>query len=129
MLQFVFLGNNGFRFPFAHFPTKEADPASLYTNFWKAVGWLRRFGFQANYCCCDGGEANRSFIKMHFKGQDPVEERFTTINPYTRKPMVFLLDPSVSHFVVTCSVLQIATIMTYCNAQCNTRGCRFFHRR
>ena len=29
VLQFVFLGNNGFRFPFAHFPTKEADPASL----------------------------------------------------------------------------------------------------
>ena len=56
---------------------------------------------------------------MHFKGQDPVEERFTTINPYTRKPMVFLLDPSVSHFVVTCSVLQNATIMTYCNAPCN----------
>lgn len=97
VLQFVFLGNNGFRFPFAHFPTKEADPASLYTNFWKAVGWLKRFGFQTNFCCCDGGEANRSFIKMHFKEKDPVNERFTTINPYTRKPMVFLLDPSVSN--------------------------------
>lgn len=46
VLQFVFLGNNGFRFPFAHFPTKEADPASLYTNFWKAVGWLRGLGFR-----------------------------------------------------------------------------------
>jgi hypothetical protein len=63
VLQFVFLGNNGFPFPFAHFPTKEADPASLYTNFWEAVGWLKRFGFTANYCCCDGGEANRSFVK------------------------------------------------------------------
>lgn len=97
VLQFVFLGNNGFRFPFAHFPTTEADPATIYTNFWKAVGWLRRFGFNTNYCCCDGGEANRSFIKMHFKGKDPEVERFKTINPYTRKPMVFLLDPSVSY--------------------------------
>ena len=43
------------------------------------------------------GEANRSFIKMHFKGKDPVEERFATTNPYKRKPMVFLLDPSVSN--------------------------------
>lgn len=34
---------------------------------------------------------------MHFKEKDPVNERFTTINPYTRKPMVFLLDPSVSN--------------------------------
>lgn len=99
VLQFVFLGNNGFRFPFAHFPTTEVDPSTLYTQFWKAVGWLRRFGFQSNFCCCDGGEANRSFIKMHFKGKDPVKERFTTINPYTRMPMVFLLDPSVSFIV------------------------------
>ena len=98
VLQFVYLGNNGFRFPFAHYPTTEVDPGSLYTNFWKAVGWLRMIGFQVNYCCMDGGEANRSFIKMHFQGKDPEEEKFTTINPYTRKPMVFLLDPSVSKF-------------------------------
>lgn len=37
-----------------------------------------------------------SFIKMHFKGKDPVKEKLTTISPYTRKPVVFLLDPSVS---------------------------------
>lgn len=94
VLQFVFSGNNGFRFPFAHFPTTEADPSSLYVNFWRAVGWVRKFGFQSNFCCCDVGEANRTFIKMHFKDKDAVKERFTTINPYTRKPMVFLLDPS-----------------------------------
>ena len=96
VLQFIYLGNNGFRFPFARYPTTEVDPSSLYTNFWKAVGWLRMIGFQVNYCCMDGGEANRSFIKMHSQGKDPEEEKFTTINPYTRKPIVFLLDPSVS---------------------------------
>ena len=93
ILQFVFLGNNGFRFPIAHFPTKEAKPASLYTNFWKAVGWLRMFGFQTNYCCNDVGEAYRSFIKMHFKGKDPVKERFTTTNPYTKNQWCFFLIP------------------------------------
>ena len=95
ILQFVFLGNNGFRFPFPHFPMKEADLAS-YTNFWKAVGWLKRFGLQTNYCCCDGEEANRSFIQLHFQAKNPEEERFTTIKPYTRTPMVFMLVPSVS---------------------------------
>ena len=94
--KLCFLETMGFRFPFSHFPTKEANPASLYTNFWKAVGRLKRFGFQTNDCCCDGGEANRSFIKLHFQGKNPEKERFTTINPYTRTPMVFMLDPSVS---------------------------------
>ncbi|XP_031555949.1 uncharacterized protein LOC116292737 [Actinia tenebrosa] len=93
-MQFVFLGNTGFRFPFAHFPTREADPASIYVNFWKAVGWLDLYGFNATFCCCDGGQANRSFIQMHFKGKDAIEDNFTTVNPYTRKPMVFILDPS-----------------------------------
>ena len=34
--------------------------------------------------------------KSILKGKDPVKEKFTTICPYTRKPMVFLLDPPVS---------------------------------
>lgn len=49
-----------------------------------------------HYCCCDGGSANRSFIKLHFSGKDPMTEKFTTINPYTREPLVFLMDPYVS---------------------------------
>lgn len=48
-----------------------------------------------HYCCCDGGSANRSFIKLHFSGKDPLTEKFTTINPYTREPLVFLMDPYV----------------------------------
>lgn len=49
-----------------------------------------------HYCCCDGGSANRSFIKLHFSGKDPYAEKFTTVNPYTREPLVFLMDPYVS---------------------------------
>ena len=40
VLQFVLLGNTGFRFPFAHWPTKEVDPSALYILFWIAVFWL-----------------------------------------------------------------------------------------
>lgn len=59
MLQFIFLGNTGFRFPFAHCPTKEADAATLYDLFWNAVLWILKAGIVVTYCCCDGGEANR----------------------------------------------------------------------
>ena len=96
MLQFVFLGHTGFRFPLAHWPTKEVDPATLYIHFWKSVYWLLQGGFSVHYCCCDGGSTNRSFIKLHFSGKDPCAEKFTTVNPYTREPLVFLMDPYVS---------------------------------
>jgi hypothetical protein len=99
VLQFVFLGHTGFRFPFAHWPTTEASATSLYTHFWKAVYWLLQGGFIVHYCCCDGGSANRSFVKLHFKDKDPFAEKFTTINPYTGDQLVFILDPYVSSLI------------------------------
>ena len=99
VLQFVFLGNTGFRFPFAHWPTKEVDPSTLYIIFWKAVFWLLKAAFKVRYCCCDGGEANRSFIKLHFKDKDPFKELFTITNPYTKEPLYFILDFAVSYLL------------------------------
>jgi hypothetical protein len=96
VLQFVFIGNTGFRFPFAHWPTKEVDPSTLYILFWKAVFWLLKGGINIPYCCADGGEANRSLFKMHFNGKDPVKEKFTVINPYTKEPLFFIMDIAVS---------------------------------
>lgn len=48
---------------------------------------------------------------MHFKRKDPVDEKFTTTNPYTRKPMVFLLDPSVSNSPLMMMMMMIDYIM------------------
>jgi len=79
VLQFVFLGHPGFRFPLAHWPTKEVDPATLYIHFWKSVYRLLQGGFSVHYCCCDGESANRSFIKPHFSGLDPYDEKSTLI--------------------------------------------------
>ena len=64
--------------------------------FWRAVKWLLRNGFDVIYCCLDGSTCNRSFIKLQFKGTEPVEKKFTTSNPYTRKSFVFMMDPEVS---------------------------------
>lgn len=78
----MFLGHTGFRFPFSHWPTTEASATSLYTHFWKAVYWLLQGGFIVHYCYCDGGSANRSFVKLHFKDKDPCTEKFTTTVQY-----------------------------------------------
>ncbi|KAK3735262.1 hypothetical protein QZH41_008885, partial [Actinostola sp. cb2023] len=57
-----------------------------------AVFELIKRGITIVYCCCDGGEANRNFIKIHFEGKDPVKENFTIVNPYTREPLIFIMD-------------------------------------
>ena len=91
VLQFVYLGNTGFRFPIVHYPTREVDPSTLYIKFWETVGWLEMAGFSVIYGCCDGGQANRSFIQMHFKGKDAVKEKYTTTNIHTGQPLVLKL--------------------------------------
>jgi len=65
-------------------------------------------GFGVIYCCCDGGQANRSFIQLHFKGKDAVKEKHnTTTNIHTGQPPVFFLDSSVSltEFVIPLTIL------------------------
>jgi hypothetical protein len=84
---------------------KEVDPSTLYILFWKAVFWLLKRGINITYCCCDGGESNRSFIKIHFGDKDPAEENVSVVNPYTREPMIFILDFSVIYFYMYCIYL------------------------
>lgn len=43
-------------------------------------------------------EANRAFVKLHFDGKDPVDELFTVTNPYTKEPMIFILDFAVRSY-------------------------------
>lgn len=43
----------------------------------------------------DGADCNRQLIKMHFKGRDPVKDKFITSNIHTGTPMVFVMDPKV----------------------------------
>jgi hypothetical protein len=40
VLQLVFLGITGFRFPFAHFPSTTANGHELYLLLWKSVNFL-----------------------------------------------------------------------------------------
>ena len=43
----------------------------------------------------DGADCNRQFIKVHFRGRDPVKDKFITSNIHTGTPMVFVMDPKV----------------------------------
>ncbi|CAB4033094.1 Hypothetical predicted protein [Paramuricea clavata] len=94
ILQFMFVGSTGFKFPCCYFPTVEVDAATLYHTFWDVVFDLHEYGFDINLCICDGAEANRSFIKYHFDNLDIIKENFTTTNLYTGEPMIFMVDPS-----------------------------------
>ena len=108
-LQFVFLGNTGYCFPVAHYPTREVGPSTLYMKFWEIVGLLEMAGFSVNYGCCDGGQTNRSFMQLHFNGKDAVKEKYTTTNIHTGQPMVFFLDPSVSTIARINNTLTVQT--------------------
>ena len=44
---------------------------------------------------CDGGDANRQLIKLHFSNLSPIEAHFAAKNMMTEDPMVFLMDCKV----------------------------------
>lgn len=49
ILQLVFLGDYGFRFPIAYFATTEAVAAELHIIVWEAIHQLKRRGFTVKY--------------------------------------------------------------------------------
>jgi hypothetical protein len=83
-----------------YFPTIEMDQVTLYHKFWDVVYHLSLFDFKVLMCVCDGAQANHTFIKYHFDGLNPVDDKylFTTTNIYTGEPLIFMVDPSVSFF-------------------------------
>ena len=93
VLQYVFHGLTGFRFPVAHYPTRQANAVSLYTTFWDVVASLHTFGFHTIYSSMDGASTNRSFLKFHFPSS-PIDHHMSAENPYHSLGLVFIMDPS-----------------------------------
>ena len=71
VLLMQFVGFNGFRFPFAHFPTRQATATDLFIHFWKAVSMLQSYGFHTDYINIDGAITNRQFVNMHAAADQP----------------------------------------------------------
>jgi hypothetical protein len=79
------------RFPYAQFPCSSICGHHLYDIFWEAVERLERIGLKVVACTCDGLSANRTFFKLHCKGEDS----YKVINPYSDelRYIYFLSDP------------------------------------
>lgn len=65
VLQFVFLGLTGFRFPFAPFISDQIQGYDLHMLFWEAVDRLQMFGFICSFISMDGAANNRSFMNIN----------------------------------------------------------------
>ena len=99
ILQFTFVGCEGFEFPVAYYPTAQVDPVTLFHTYWAVVKNLQKMMFYVNLAICDGAQANRAFIALHFEGEeDIIASMFTTMNPYSGEPHSFMMDPSVSNY-------------------------------
>lgn len=46
VLQFVYVSYGGFRFPFAHFATKDAQAPELFDLLWDIIDKLQEWGFE-----------------------------------------------------------------------------------
>lgn len=94
ILQFVYLGFDGFRFPVSYFPSAGVNAPELYFNVWELISQLTRYDFSILYVCFDGGSSNRAFQLMNFKDKnDAIEKNFTSINPFKPSSKVtFIMD-------------------------------------
>lgn len=97
VLQFTYNACEGnFQYPFCYYPTTKLNGASLADVYWEGIAALRNNGFHAYMGICDGGQANRTLILLHFESEsDAINKQFTVENPYTGEPHVFMMDPSV----------------------------------
>lgn len=109
ILQFTFVGCEGFEFPVAYYPTAQVDPVTLFHLYWDIIYGLQQVNFFVHMAICDGAQANRAFIAMHFQDEKhAVSSSFTTTNPYSGHPHSFMMDSSVSCLYVQCNCTHIA---------------------
>lgn len=79
VLQFLFIGQTGFRFPVAHFPTAQAYSRDLYLTFWRLVQQMGLFGFNVTYISIDGAQSNRTFMKMFLPENQATSDSMETM--------------------------------------------------
>ncbi|OWF44078.1 hypothetical protein KP79_PYT26397 [Mizuhopecten yessoensis] len=60
-----FLGIGGFRFPFDHFPVREANSSEINCMFYEGVSHLAQWGFSVKHVSMDGAGVNRAFLNMN----------------------------------------------------------------
>ncbi len=97
ILQFLYLGDGGFRFPLAYFPVKSVPDVILYEHFWKGVLMFEAYGFNCYYCILDGADTNRNFVNLYFQDGNGRAHKFTTNNLHNGTKMIFIMNPK--HYI------------------------------
>jgi hypothetical protein len=70
--------------------------------------YMLHFSFSIYHTICDGGDANRQFIKIHFNSCHPSELHFIGYNIWTPEVlMIFMMD---------CKVRVSVTNMKHCDS-------------
>jgi hypothetical protein len=93
VFQMEFLGYTGFIFPFASFPSHQAQSYNIYNLFWESINHLKARNFRVQFCLFDGAVANRPFLKMLFVG-DPVDSDMEVTNIFSvSEKIVIAIEP------------------------------------
>ena len=94
ILQYMYVGLNGFRFPVAQYSTATANTLEIEETFWEVIGELAKWNFSIFYSVMDGASYNRKFIKQCFLGEDPISQSMSAYNMFGNQNIIFLSDPS-----------------------------------
>ena len=92
VLQLVFLGFSGFRFPIAYYPTYLAASATdLNIIFWESVEVIESYGFEVYYTNMDGAITNRQFVDINFPQKNAKELNYGAQSPVNPQNSVFFV--------------------------------------
>lgn len=113
VLKLVFLGNTGFRLPFAHFPCLQTSASELYLIFWKAVNMLGLFGFTVTFVSLNGAQTNRDFMKMLLRENVSKTMTFDNIFDVTKTQICLIMY--YSHLVkkIRNNITKSGTLTTH----------------
>ena len=119
VLQLVFLGNTGLRFPLAHFPTTQASASKIYLLIFKAVKMLGLFGFSVRFLSLDGAQTNRDLMKMLLR--ENVSKTMTFNNVFDDKLSQIRVIMDYSHVIKKKSETTFQKVVPLChiNVICN----------
>ena len=96
VLQLLFLGFGGFRFPIAHYPCTQASATELHVIVWSAVEMLSSYEFPILYISMDGAISNRQMMNIQFPASSsPSSQSFLAPNRIPNQhPLAFIMDYS-----------------------------------
>ena len=91
VLQFVYHGFGGFRWPVGYFASTSATASQLNNCILNAIDILDDFGFTIDYIMMDGASSNRAVTKM-LVGEDPRMLRYAFPNVFNVSNKIFIIQ-------------------------------------